>query len=111
MNKSWIIALVLILAVVVVFAACKGNESEEITTQPTTQPTTQSEAPSATEPVSDTESDDTDLELIPGDDLIISDDDYNDEGALIIGGNTSDNSFDNSGEDSISWDEIIGKNS
>ena len=41
----------------------------------------------------------------------LSDDDYNDEGALIIGGNTSDNSFDNSGEDSISWDEIIGKNS
>ncbi len=107
MNKNWIIALVLILAVVVVFAACKGNESEEITTQSTTQSST----PSVTEPASDTESDDTDLELIPGDDLIISDSDYNDEGALVIGGDSSNDSFDNSGEDSISWEEIVGKNS
>ena len=102
MNKSWIIALILILAVVVVFAACKGNEGEEITTQPTTQ----SEAPSATEPASDIETDDTDIDLVPGDGLIIPDDDYNDEDALIIGGNSSGNFFNNTGEDSISWDEI-----
>ena len=97
--KKWIIALVLILAVVIVFAACKGKDAEEPSTQPTTE--------STTEPVSDTESNDIGLEIIPGDDLIISDEDFNDENAIIIGGGSSENS----GEDTIDWAEIKGKNS
>ena len=97
--KKWIIALVLILAVVVVFAACKGNDVEEPSTQPTTE--------STTEPVSDTESTDDEFELIPGDDLVISDEDFNDENTIIIGGGSSENA----GEDSIDWSEIKGKKS
>ena len=46
--KKWIIALVLILAVVIVFAACKGNEKEETPSQTPTQ---------STEPASNDESD------------------------------------------------------
>ena len=106
MNKNWIIALVLILAVVVVFAACKGNENEE-TPQSTTQ--TESTIDTSTESTTEVESDD-ELNLIPADDLIIPDGDFSDEGALIIGGNSSDNelsfSSNNSGEDHISWDEL-----
>ena len=97
--KKWIIALVLILAVVVVFAACKGNDVEEPSTQPTTE--------STTGPVSDTESTDDEFELIPGDGLIISDEDFDDENVLIIG----DGSSVDSGEATIEWSEIIGKNS
>ena len=96
--KKWIIALVLILAVVVVFAACKGNGKEETPSQTPTQ---------STEPASNDESTDDELELIPGNDLVISDEDFNDENTIIIGGGSNDNS----GEDSIDWSEIKGKNS
>lgn len=97
--KKWIIALVLILAVVIVFVACKGNDVEEPSTQPTIESTTDS--------AGDTESNDDELELIPGDDLVISDEDFNDENAIVIGGGSSDNA----GEDSIDWSEIKGKKS
>ena len=110
MNKNWIIAMVLILAVVVVFAACKSNEKEEVTTQSTTQSTTQPIIEETDEITNETETDDGELELLPGDDLIIPEGDYSDEGALIIGGNSSDNTLDfssnSSGEDSIGWSDL-----
>ncbi|MBQ4572751.1 MAG: hypothetical protein IJA80_05690 [Clostridia bacterium] len=97
--KKWIIALVLILAVVIVFAACKGNEKEETPSQTPTQ---------STEPASNDESTDDELDIVPGDDLIISDNEYHeDENPIIIGGGSADNS----GEDSIDWSEIKGKKS
>lgn len=94
MNNKWIIALVLLLAVVVVFAACKGNEKEETPSQTPTQ--------STTEPVTDDE-----LEILPGDDIVVSDDDFKGENVIVIGGDSSGNT----GEDTISWDEIVGKKS
>lgn len=65
--KKWIIALVLILAVVIVFVACKGNEKEETPSQTPTQ---------STEPASNDESDsETKKTEIILDDL---NDDFND---------------------------------
>jgi hypothetical protein len=93
MNKNWIIALVLLLAVVVIFAACKGNDGDETTTESTTQPTTASVITS--EP-------DEDLELVPGEDLVINDEGFNSDDVLIFGEDSSSQG----GEDSLSWEEI-----
>ena len=97
MNNKWIIELVILHAVVVVFAACKGNESEETTTQPTTESTTASAGDNSS----------NDIEVIPGDELILNDEAFTDGNAIIIGGGDANSSE----EDSISWDEIKGKKS
>ena len=93
MNNKWIIALVILLAVVVVFAACKGNEVEEPATQSTTESTT--------------ELTNDDIEVIPGDELILNDEAFTDGNAIVIGGGSTDNTE----EDGIDWSEIKGKNS
>ncbi len=93
MNNKWIIALVILLAVVVVFAACKGNEAGEPATQSTTESTT--------------ELTNDDIEVVPGDELILNDEAFTDGNAIVIGGNSADNSE----EDGIDWSEIKGKNS
>ena len=97
MNNKWIIALIVLISVVVVFAACKGNDVEETTTQPTTESTTES----TTENVGE------DIEVIPGDELILNEDALTDGNDIIIGGGSADSSE----EDGIEWSEIKGKNS
>lgn len=93
MNNKWIIALIVLISVVVVFAACKGNDVEETTTQPTTESTTENVG--------------EDIEVIPGDELILNEDALTDGNDIIIGGGSADSSE----EDGIEWSEIKGKNS
>jgi hypothetical protein len=93
MKNKWIIALVILLSVVVVFAACKGNDSDDTTTQPTTESTTENVG--------------EDIEVIPGDELILNEDALTDGNDIIIGGGSADSSE----EDGIEWSEIKGKNS
>lgn len=93
MKNKWIIALIVLISVVVVFAACKGNDVEETTTQPTTESTTENVG--------------EDIEVIPGDELILNEDALTDGNDIIIGGD----SVDSSEEDGIEWSEIKGKNS
>ncbi len=107
MSKKWIIALVLLLAVVVVFAACRSKEVEEptteITTELTTAPTTEEQPTEYVSADDEKTSESETLVITPGTGDF-SDDDF-DSGNGIQIGDPSDNS---GASGSISWSEIVG---
>ncbi len=98
MNKKIILLVAVLLIVALVFVACKGKgDGDETTTEPTVE-TTESTSPSIE--IEDA-GDALDSGILPG---VIVDGDMSGDGVINIGDQEEENS-----EDSIGWDEIIGK--
>ncbi len=96
MNKKIILLVAVLLIVALVFVACKGNDNDESTTESTTESTV------AEVEINDM-SDELDSDILSG---VIVEGDMSGEGIINVGGQES-----TDGEDSISWDEVIGNNS
>ncbi len=97
MNKKIILVVAILLIVAVVFVACKGKEDVEATTESTT------EAEETTELILQDFSDgDTPPAIIPE---IYNENTTAGEGDVIVIGGQEDGDT----EDSISWDEVVGK--
>ncbi len=103
MNKKIILLVAILLIVAVIFVACKGNKDVEETTESTTESTTET-TESTTGSLLNDFSDDEDSFIIP--ELITDEDESSTDTGFYIGGATDDG-----GEASISWEEIVGKNS
>lgn len=98
MNKKIILLVALLLVVVIVFVACKGKGDEK-GTESTTESTTETTSGLVIGDISDG----TGSSIIPE---IYNENDFSGEGDIIIGGGEN-----NSGEDSIAWNEVVGNNS
>lgn len=92
MNKKIVLLVAVLLIVAVIFVACKGRDDVEEPTESTTEST------SSRLELHDV-SDELDSGIIP--DIYMEDDAWG-EGDIAIGGNSGEQS----GEDSIDWNEI-----
>lgn len=92
MNKKIILLVAILLIVAVVFVACKGKGDDEKITESTTETTS--------EFVLHDYSDDNDSPIIPE---LFDDEMVAGEGDIIFGDEEN-----VQGEDSISWDEMVG---
>lgn len=101
MNKKIILLVAVLLIVAIVFVACKGKGDVEETTESTTESTT--EATSSKVEIGDVS--DEELEIIVPE--VYDENAMSGEGVIHVGGDSGEQS----GEDSISWSEIVGKNS
>lgn len=98
MNKKIFLLVAILLIIAIVFVACKGKGDVEEPTESTTE-TTETTSGSLLNDMSD-----------GGDSLIIPEiydgNSFGDEDdVLVIGGDSNESS----GEDSISWSEVVGK--
>ncbi len=99
MNKKIILLVAVLLIVAIVFVACKSNGDVEEPTESTTESTTETTSGSLIGDISDG----MDSSIIPE---IYNENAFSGEGDIIIGGQEN-----NTGEDSIAWDEVVGNNS
>lgn len=102
MNKKIILLVAVLLIVAIAFVACKGKgdveEPTESTTESTTEPTT------VDLEIYDMSDDGVGTGIIPG---VIEEGDMSGDDIIHVGGDSNGQD----GEDSISWEEVVGKNS
>lgn len=102
MNKKIILLVAVLLIVAIVFAACKGKTDVEEPTESTTESKVEStNEPTSGELIIGDISDEDFNTLIPG---TFEDGDMSGEGVIHVGGDSNESS----GEDSISWSEVVG---
>ncbi len=106
MNKKIILAVAILLIVAVVFVACKGKGDVEEPTESTTKSTTESKTEPTTVDLEiyDMSGDGVGTGIIPG---VIEEGDMSGDDIIHVGGDSNGQD----GEDSISWEEVVGKNS
>lgn len=101
MNKKIILLVAVLLIVAIVFVACKGKNDAEETTESTTETT---ESTSVNIELDDMSDGDFDMGIIP--EVYDENETVDMDNVIVIGGQEN-----ATGEDSISWNEVVGKNS
>lgn len=102
MNKKIILLVAVLLIVAIVFVACQGKGDVEEPTVSTTESTT--EPTSVDLEINDMSDGGLGTGIIPG---VFEEGDMSGDGIIHVGGDSNEED----GEDSISWEEVVGKNS